>query len=242
MLQKIKLEIHSSTNELLQLEKTFCAETKDLMRIENNYDTIRKLEAEEESAVESFVEKIADYTAKLAQQKQQYEDEVAKLTNCSSEMDVKYEKDFEHKEMIAKKQESHRMEQEQMLTLKLEELERDKAKNEEMKESLRKSEVEVERKIRLKKKLEKEKASLQGDYQAKYLSTFQARKSWSENVKGILKPPSNPNTPKRVTFQGVSSSSQLSSSNTLSQTSVASAAHKVSRCLTVVRVYNYFDF
>lgn len=211
-------EIHHNITQTLEHEKILLIANNDLTCLEYNYQTSKNQQNEEQMVLNGFLHNISDCNAKLIEQKQQFEEEVAKLLHCLNEHNIDYEKDSEYKNIITRKQESTKEEYEQQFKLKLAEIEKKKAENLEFKEELEKSLEAVEVKSRLKEKLEKENASLLSEYNAKYSNIYGLSSTLCENVKGILKSPRPPpGSSKKVTFQGLSSELSSCDSNPSSQ-------------------------
>lgn len=217
-LQINKEKRHCNVTEKLKQEKNLYTETADITYQESNYEAKQKLQKEEETVLEKLFQRITDCKAQLTEQTQKFENEIRLLTKSLNEHNMNYEKSIEYKNIITKDLETCKSEYEQQLKVKMAEVDTKTTENEETKEELEKSLHLMDTRIRLKNKLEKEKASLLDDYRAKYFSVFGVRATLTEDVKGILKSThSSPVSSKKVTFQGLlSETSSVTSSQTKS--------------------------
>lgn len=217
-LQKLKEDSYSSSAQKLEQEKTLLVEKAYLTSLESKHQIIHKQLEEEVKLSEEIQQSTTHCKEKLSQAKQQFETEMSQLVDCLNEHDSNYEKNSAYKLILVNKKESDRNNNEQQIKLKLVEIDNTKAEIEEAKEELDKTLQLVETSTRLKEKLTKDKTSAEEEYNTKYFSIFGVNSLLSDNVRGILK------SPKKVTFQGLSS--EMSSSEAPSQDN--SVASKVS--------------
>lgn len=195
-LQKLKQENHLKSMQKLKKERETNRAKLNLKRLQNQWDAAVKSKEEQKSALENLRRKITE--CKTRQQ------QIIQLQNDIEQYKADYDKKTEYKLQILKQQSDYRIKLEQ---LRMKQEDNDKKRNEieEIKQSLKQTEEQLEIKIRLKEKLEKEKAECQRaiDTNSDHIS----RPNTSSNLRGTPKSVSQPSASEKDTYEGLFSGS-----------------------------------
>lgn len=196
-------------------EKALFVETTKLTTVQTKHDKNYKHLVEEVKFYNELEDNIKSCKSQLLGVKQQFEMAKVELADNFNDLNVKYEKENEYKDLMSKKVESYRTENEKELNLKLTKIDQKKVSIDKIKEEYEKNVQLVDASVRLKDKLQKEKTEIENECDIKHSEMYGTNNALIGNVKGILKSPSRF---KQVKFQGLSDISSDPPSQVSSET------------------------